>query len=60
MDSKRKKKTRKRRPRLPLEALRKVGSRAMTTKKGLKGYERRREKKLATETIEGEAPPEGS
>lgn len=51
------KKTSKRKtPRVPLEALRRLGSHPVTTKKGEKGYLREKAKKQADEMIKEEAP----
>jgi len=48
------KKKKKLRPRLPMKAVLKLRSHSMTTKKGKKGYYRRRLKKQAEEIINNE------
>jgi hypothetical protein len=49
-----------RKPRLPLEALRRIGSRPVTTKKGAKGYDRELKKEEARKAVEEEADGGGA
>ncbi|MEW6674726.1 MAG: hypothetical protein AB1348_01680 [Nitrospirota bacterium] len=51
---KRPSKKKKPKPRLPISAVIKLGSHAITTKKGVKGYDRTRSKKQTVEIIEEE------
>lgn len=48
------KKTSRKTPRVPVEALRRLGSHPLTTKKGEKGYNRERAEKDAKDIVEEE------
>ena len=52
------KKTSRKTPRLPVEALRRLGSHPLTTKKGEKGYQRERAGKEARDMVEEESTKE--